>query len=66
MSLVLLYATGLFLRSMERASGIDIGFRSRGILMRNICARCPVSRGVGNCERRATGLYWCQRASAQA
>jgi predicted permease len=33
MSLVLLSATGLFLRSMQSASGIDIGFRSRGILM---------------------------------
>jgi predicted permease len=33
MSLVLLCATGLFLRSLENASKIDIGFRSRGILM---------------------------------
>ncbi len=33
MSLVLLCATGLFLRSLESASSIDIGFRSRGILM---------------------------------
>ena len=33
MSLVLLCATGLFLRSMQSAAGIDIGFRSRGILM---------------------------------
>jgi predicted permease len=33
MSMVLLCATGLFLRSMQSASGIDIGFRSRGILM---------------------------------
>jgi predicted permease len=35
-SLVLLCATGLFLRSLEKASSIDIGFRSRGILMMNI------------------------------
>lgn len=33
MSLVLLCATGLFLRSLENASKIDIGFRSRGMLM---------------------------------
>ena len=33
MSLVLLCATGLFLRSLTNASKIDIGFRSRGILM---------------------------------
>jgi predicted permease len=33
MSVVLLCATGLFLRSMQSAAGIDIGFRSRGILM---------------------------------
>jgi predicted permease len=33
MSLVLLCATGLFLRSLASASSIDIGFRSRGILM---------------------------------
>jgi predicted permease len=33
MSLILLCATGLFLRSMQSASGIDVGFRSRGILM---------------------------------
>jgi predicted permease len=33
MSLVLLCATGLFLRSLETAASIDIGFRSRGILM---------------------------------
>ncbi|MFZ0962576.1 MAG: ABC transporter permease [Terriglobia bacterium] len=39
MSLVLLCATGLFLRSMERASGIDIGFRSHGILMMSVDPR---------------------------
>jgi len=33
MSLVLLCSTGLFLRSLENASQIDIGFRSSGILM---------------------------------
>jgi predicted permease len=33
MSVVLLCATGLFLRSMQRAAGMDIGFRSRGVLI---------------------------------
>ena len=33
MSVVLLCATGLFLRSLDNAARIDIGFRSRGLLM---------------------------------
>jgi predicted permease len=33
MSIVLLCATGLFLRSLENASAIDIGFRSQGTLV---------------------------------
>jgi predicted permease len=36
LSLVLLCATGLFLRSLQSASKIDIGFRSRDILLMNI------------------------------
>jgi predicted permease len=39
MSLVLLCATGLFLRSLEGASGIDVGFRSRDILMMSVDPR---------------------------
>jgi predicted permease len=39
MSAVLLCATGLFLRSLENASRINIGFRSRGILMMSIDPR---------------------------
>ena len=39
MSLVLLCATGLFLRSLQSASGIDIGFRSRGILALSVDPR---------------------------
>jgi predicted permease len=35
-SLVLLCATGLFLRSLQSASKIDIGFRSHGVLMMNV------------------------------
>jgi predicted permease len=39
MSLVLLCATGLFLRSMLRASRIEIGFRSSGMLMISVDPR---------------------------
>lgn len=39
MSLVLLCATGLFLRSLENASRIDVGFRSSGILMLSVDPR---------------------------
>jgi predicted permease len=39
LSLVLLCVTGLFLRSLERAVGMDIGFRSQGILMMSIDPR---------------------------
>jgi predicted permease len=39
MSLVLLCATGLFLRSFESAAGIDIGFRSPGLLMMSVDPR---------------------------
>ncbi len=36
LSLVLLCATGLFLRSLQGASSIDIGFQSRNLLMMNV------------------------------
>jgi predicted permease len=36
LSLVLLCATGLFLRSLQMASSIDIGFHSRHLLMMNV------------------------------
>jgi predicted permease len=39
MSLVLLCTTGLFLRSLERAVGIDVGFRSRDLLMLSVDPR---------------------------
>jgi predicted permease len=39
MSLILLCATGLFLRSLQSAASIDIGFRSRGVLMMAIDPR---------------------------
>jgi predicted permease len=39
MCLVLLCVTGLFLRSLERAVGIDIGFRSHNVLMLSVDPR---------------------------
>src|SRR5580698_5048309 len=39
MSIVLLSATGLFLRSLQHASTIDIGFRSRNVLMVSVDPR---------------------------
>jgi predicted permease len=39
MSLTLLCTTGLFLRSLRSAADIDIGFRSRGILMMSVDPR---------------------------
>jgi predicted permease len=39
MSLVLLCATGLFLHSLQRAVGIDVGFRSRDVLMLSVDPR---------------------------
>lgn len=39
MSLVLLCATGLFLRSLQDAANMDIGFRSRGVLMMSVDPR---------------------------
>jgi predicted permease len=39
MSLVLLCATGLFLRSLQNANGMDIGFRSRGVLIMSLDPR---------------------------
>jgi predicted permease len=39
MALVLLAVTGLFLRSLESASQIDLGFRTRGLLMLSVDPR---------------------------
>jgi predicted permease len=39
MSVVLLCVTGLFLRSLESASGIDIGFRSHNLLIMSVDPR---------------------------
>ena len=39
MALILLSVTGLFLRSLERASQIDIGFKTRGLLLLSIDPR---------------------------
>ena len=39
MSVILLCVTGLFLRSLESASSIDIGFRSKNVLMMSVDPR---------------------------
>jgi predicted permease len=39
LSLVLLCVTGLFLRSLERAAGMDVGFRSQDLLMISVDPR---------------------------
>jgi predicted permease len=39
MSLILLCATGLFLRSLQNAARMDVGFRSRGVLMMSVDPR---------------------------
>jgi predicted permease len=39
MSVVLLCVTGLFLRSLQSAASIDIGFRSKGLLMMSVDPR---------------------------
>jgi putative ABC transport system permease protein len=39
MSVVLLCVTGLFLRSMQSAASIDLGFRSQGLLMMSVDPR---------------------------
>jgi len=61
MSLVLLCATGLFLRSLQGAAGIDIGFRSGGILMMSVDPQVD-----GYTPERTTQLLdqWRQRVAA--
>jgi predicted permease len=61
MSLVLLCATGLFLRSLQGAAGIDIGFRSGGILMMSVDPQVH-----GYTPERTTQLLdqWRQRVAA--
>ncbi len=62
MSLVLLAATGLFLRSLRSASAIDIGFRQRGVLMMSLDPRVhgySAERTVqflGELQRRVSAL----------
>jgi predicted permease len=61
MSLVLLCATGLFLRSLQGAASIDIGFRSGGILMMAVDPQVD-----GYTPERTTQLLdqWRQRVAA--
>ena len=48
MSLTLLCATGLFLRSLQQASGIDVGFRGEGF--------AAAGRAVGGCDGRRASV----------
>ena len=62
MSLVLLCSTGLFLRSLQNASQIDIGFRSSGILMMAVDPRLDgyspdrTTRFLDELQQRAAAL----------
>jgi predicted permease len=62
MSLVLLCATALFLRSLENASQIKIGFRSNGILMMTVDPRLNgysptrITQFLNELQRRAASL----------
>jgi predicted permease len=62
LTLVLLCATGLFLRSLQSASKIDIGFRSHGILLMNIdpqlngYSTARTTQFVEEVRRRASSL----------
>jgi predicted permease len=62
MSLVLLCATGLFLRSLRSAAGMDIGFRSRGILSMSVDPRvhgytaARTTQFLAELRRRVAGL----------
>ncbi len=62
MSLTLLCATGLFLRSLQSASNIEIGFRSKGILMMAVDPRLHgytperTSQFLEQIRQRALGL----------
>jgi predicted permease len=62
MSLVLLLITGLFLRSLQRAAGIDIGFRPQGLLLLSIDPRLngyspqQISQSLAELRRRVAAL----------
>jgi predicted permease len=62
MSIILLCATGLFLRSLENASQIDVGFRSGGILMMAVDPRLHgysperTTQFLNQLRRRVAGL----------
>ena len=62
MSIVLLCVTGLFLRSLESAAGIDIGFRPNGLLLLSVDPRlngykpAEISRLFVELRRRVAAL----------
>jgi predicted permease len=62
MSVVLLSVTGLFLRSLESAANIDIGFRPKGLLLLSVDPRlngytpAEISRFLAELRRRVAAL----------
>jgi predicted permease len=62
MSLVLLLLTGLFLRSLQRAADIDIGFRPQGLLLLSVDPRLngyspqQISQFLSQLRRRVSAL----------
>ncbi|MGC2615744.1 MAG: ABC transporter permease [Terracidiphilus sp.] len=62
MSLVLLLVTGLFLRSLQSAASIDIGFRPKGLLLLSIDPRLngytpqQISQFLSELRRRVSAL----------
>jgi predicted permease len=62
MSLVLLLVTGLFLRSLQSAASIDIGFRPRGLLLLSVDPRLngyapqQISQFLAELRRRVAAL----------
>jgi predicted permease len=62
MSMVLLCVTGLFLRSMQSAASIDLGFRAQGLLLMSVDPRVngytpvQISRFMRELRERVAGL----------
>ncbi len=62
MSLVLLLVTGLFLRSLQSAANIDIGFRPQGLLLLSVDPRLngyspqQISQFLAALRRRVAAL----------
>ena len=65
MSVVLLCVTGLFLRSMQSAASIDLGFRSQGLLLMSVDPRLngytpeQISQIYAGAAGAGGGAAWC-------